>query len=151
MSYIPTSWLFLEGVKSALYTSDTFLFSATASITFKDDSHVFQNCFTLAFLDFCPASMMLSSFWLFETDTIIRLTSDMLEFLMFIFPCIMTQYTNMNNRMQLCRIIYYSLVAIRVSSDIFTHHQMPLNCITASGITQVCRCQLVPAGSDIRV
>jgi hypothetical protein len=47
--------------------------------------------------------------------------------------------------MQLCRIIYYSLVfiaALHVSSDIFAHHQEHLNCITASGITHVCRCQL---------
>jgi len=44
--------------------------------------------------------------------------------------------------MQLCRIIYYSLAALYVSSDIFAHHQEHLNCITASGITHVCRCQL---------
>ena len=36
--------------------------------------------------------------------------------------------------MQLCRIIYYSLAALHVSSDIFTHHQEHLNCFTASGI-----------------
>jgi len=30
--------------------------------------------------------------------------------------------------MQLCRIIYYSLAALRVSSDIFAHHQEHLNC-----------------------
>jgi hypothetical protein len=45
--------------------------------------------------------------------------------------------------MQLCRIIYYSLDAVRVLSDIFAHHQEHLNCITASGITHVCRCRLV--------
>ena len=45
--------------------------------------------------------------------------------------------------MQLCRIIYYSLAALHVSSDIFVHHQEHLNCITASGITHVCRCRLV--------
>ena len=45
--------------------------------------------------------------------------------------------------MQLCRIIYYSLAALHVSSDIFTHHQEHLNCITASGITHV---QSLPAG-----
>ena len=44
--------------------------------------------------------------------------------------------------MQLCRIIYYSLAALHVSSDIFAHHQEHLNCITASGIIHVCRCQL---------
>jgi hypothetical protein len=42
----------------------------------------------------------------------------------------------MTNKMQLCRIIYYSLATLRVSSDIFAHHQEHLNCITASGITQ---------------
>jgi len=51
----------------------------------------------------------------------------------------MTQYTKKTNKMQLCRIIYYSLAALRVSSDIFAHHQERLNCITASDITHVCR------------
>jgi len=49
----------------------------------------------------------------------------------------MTQYTKMTNKMQLCKIIYYSLAALHVSSDIFAHHQEHLNCITASGITDV--------------
>jgi len=31
--------------------------------------------------------------------------------------------------MQLCRIIFYSLAALHVSSDIFAHHQDHLNCI----------------------
>jgi len=31
--------------------------------------------------------------------------------------------------MQLCRIIYYSLAALHVPSDIFAHHQEHLNCI----------------------
>ena len=44
---------------------------------------------------------------------------------------------------QLCRIIYYSLAALHVSSDIFAHHQEHLNCITASGITHICRFWLV--------
>jgi len=35
------------------------------------------------------------------------------------------------------------MAAIRVLSDIFAHHQEHLNCITASGITHVCRCQLL--------
>jgi len=48
----------------------------------------------------------------------------------------------MTNKMQLCRKIYYSLAALHVSSDIFAHHQEHLNCITASGITHVCRCWL---------
>ena len=30
--------------------------------------------------------------------------------------------------MQLCRIIFYSLAALHVSSDIFAHHQEHLNC-----------------------
>jgi hypothetical protein len=45
--------------------------------------------------------------------------------------------------MQLCRIVYYSLAALHVSSDTFVHHQEHLNCITASGITHVCLCRLV--------
>jgi len=45
--------------------------------------------------------------------------------------------------MQQCRIIYYSLAALHVSSDIFAHHQEHLYYITASGITHVCHCQLV--------
>jgi hypothetical protein len=44
--------------------------------------------------------------------------------------------------MQLCRTIYYSVAALRVSSDIFAHHREHVNCITAFGITHVCRCQL---------
>ena len=72
-----------------------------------------------------------------------RLFSFMFMNLIFMFPCIMTQYTKMTNKMQLCRIIYYSLAALHVSSDIFTHLQDHLKCITASGITHVCRCRLV--------
>jgi len=49
----------------------------------------------------------------------------------------------MANEMQLCRIIYFSLAALHVSSDIFVHHQEHLNCITVCGITHVCRCRLV--------
>jgi len=49
----------------------------------------------------------------------------------------------MSNKMQLCRIIYYSLAALQVSSDIFAHYQEHLKCVTASGITHVCRCWLV--------
>jgi hypothetical protein len=66
----------------------------------------------------------------------------------------------MTNKIQLCRIIYYSWASLHVSSDTFAHHQEHLNCITASGITRVCYCRLVImgvlelmilAGSDIRV
>ena len=52
------------------------------------------------------------------------------------------EYTKMINKMQLCRIVYCTLAALHVSSDIFAHHQEHLNCITAFGITHVCRCQL---------
>ena len=45
--------------------------------------------------------------------------------------------------MQLCRIIYYSLAALHVLSDIFAHHQEHLHCLMASGITHICCCQLV--------
>jgi hypothetical protein len=45
--------------------------------------------------------------------------------------------------MQMSRIIYYSLAALHVSSDIFAHHQEHLNYITTSGITHVCRYQMV--------
>ena len=48
----------------------------------------------------------------------------------------------MPNKMQLCSIIYYSLAAVHVSSDIFAYLQEHLNCITASGITHVCCYQL---------
>jgi hypothetical protein len=34
----------------------------------------------------------------------------------------------MTNKIQLCRIIYCSLTALHVSSDIFAHHQEHLNC-----------------------
>jgi len=50
----------------------------------------------------------------------------------------------MANKKQLCRIIYYTLAALHVSRDIFAHHQEYLNYVTASGITHVCRCRLVP-------
>jgi hypothetical protein len=46
-----------------------------------------------------------------------------------------------DQKMQLCWIIYYSLAAKHVSNDIFVHHQEHLNCITAFGITNVCRCR----------
>jgi len=49
----------------------------------------------------------------------------------------------MANKMQLCRIIYYSLAALHVSSDIFARHQEHLNCITLSDITHVYGCRMV--------
>jgi hypothetical protein len=41
----------------------------------------------------------------------------------------------LTNKMQLCRIIYYSLAALHVSSDIFAHHQEHLNCNTEAVIS----------------
>jgi len=80
--------------------------------------------------------------------------------LIFMVPCIMITFFKMTNKMQMCWIIYCSLTALHVSSDVFAHHQEHLNCITASVIIHVCRCRLVswmiwnlsmtPAGSDIR-
>jgi hypothetical protein len=35
----------------------------------------------------------------------------------------------MTNKTQLCGIIYCSLTALNVSSDIFAHHQEHINCI----------------------
>jgi len=35
------------------------------------------------------------------------------------------------------------LTALHISSDIFAHRQEHLTCVTASGITHVCRCRLV--------
>ena len=37
-------------------------------------------------------------------------------------------FTKTTNKMQMCRIIYCSLTALHVSSDIFAHHQEHLNC-----------------------
>jgi hypothetical protein len=49
--------------------------------------------------------------------------------MIFKFSCVMLQYTKITNKMQLCRIIYCSLTALHVSSDIFAHHQEHLNCM----------------------
>jgi hypothetical protein len=51
---------------------------------------------------------------------------------------------------KLYRIIYYSLSALHVSSDISVHHPEYLNCITASGIKHVYCCQLA-ATNEVRV
>ena len=45
--------------------------------------------------------------------------------------------------MHLCRIIYYSLAALHVSSDIFAHHQEHLNCIYSFWYYT---CMSLPAG-----
>jgi len=39
------------------------------------------------------------------------------------------RYAKMTNKMQQCRMIYCSLTALHVSSDIFAHRQEHLNCI----------------------
>jgi hypothetical protein len=38
------------------------------------------------------------------------------------------QFLQNDHKMQMCRIIYCSLIALHVSSDIFAHHQEHLNC-----------------------
>jgi hypothetical protein len=65
------------------------------------------------------------------------------ECLIFMFPCIVIYYTQMTNKMQLCRKIYYSLAALHVLNDIFAHRQERLNCIIVSGFTHACCCRLV--------
>jgi len=54
---------------------------------------------------------------------------NLIEHLTFMVPCIMIKFRKMTNKMQLCRIIYCSLTALHVSSDIFAHYQEHLNCI----------------------
>ena len=49
--------------------------------------------------------------------------------LTFMVPCIKIYSTEMTSKMQQCRIIYCSLAALHVSSDIFAHHQEHLNSI----------------------
>jgi len=51
--------------------------------------------------------------------------------------------TKTTNQMQLCRLIYYSLSALRVSSYVFAHHQECFIVFTASGSIHQCRCRLV--------
>jgi hypothetical protein len=48
--------------------------------------------------------------------------------LTFMVQCIMIIFTKMTNKMQLCWIVYYSLTALHVSSNIIAHHQEHLNC-----------------------
>ena len=42
--------------------------------------------------------------------------------LIFMVPCIMITFFKMTNKMQMCWIIYCSLTALHVSSDVFAHH-----------------------------
>jgi hypothetical protein len=51
--------------------------------------------------------------------------------------------TKTTNKMQLCRLICYSLSALHVSGDVFAHHQEHLTVFTASGNIHQCRCRLV--------
>jgi hypothetical protein len=57
----------------------------------------------------------------------------------------------MTNKLQLCRIIYYSLAALHVSSDIFAIIRSVKTVFIASGITHVCCCRLVSWDSCIAV
>jgi hypothetical protein len=50
---------------------------------------------------------------------------------------------NSTNKMQLCRLLYYSLSALHVSGDVFAHHQEHLTVFTVSGNIHQCRCRLV--------
>jgi len=54
--------------------------------------------------------------------------------------CILTKTTN---KMQLCRLIYYSLSALHVSGDVFAHHPEHLTVFTVSVNIPQCRCRLV--------
>jgi len=47
------------------------------------------------------------------------------------------------NKMKLCRLIYYSKSALRVSGDVFAHHQEHLTVFTVSGSIHQFRCRLV--------
>jgi len=49
----------------------------------------------------------------------------------------------MTNKMQLCRIIYCSLTALRISSDIIAHNQEHLNCNYSFWFIHVYRCRLL--------
>ena len=51
--------------------------------------------------------------------------------------------TKTTNKMQLCRLLYYSLSALHVSADVFAHNQEHLTVFTASGSIHQCRCLLV--------
>jgi hypothetical protein len=51
------------------------------------------------------------------------------------------------NKMKLCRLIYYSLSALRVLGDVFAHHQKYLTVFTASASSS--NASMTPAGSNI--
>jgi hypothetical protein len=62
----------------------------------------------------------------------------------YVVPCIMIEITKMTNKMQLCRIIYCSLAALHVSSDIFAHHQEHLNCRLSLDISRQRHTWIIP-------
>jgi hypothetical protein len=47
------------------------------------------------------------------------------------------------NKMQLYRLIYFSLLAVHVSGDVFAHHQEHLAVFTVSGSVHPGCCRLV--------
>jgi hypothetical protein len=51
--------------------------------------------------------------------------------------------TKTTKKLQLCRLIYYSLSAVHVSGDVFTHHQEHFTVFAASGNIHNCRFRLV--------
>jgi hypothetical protein len=46
------------------------------------------------------------------------------------------------NKMQLCRLIYYSKSALHVSGEVFAHHQENLSVCTVSGSIHLSSCRL---------
>src|SRR5215475_5786963 len=51
------------------------------------------------------------------------------------------------NKMQVCRLIYYSYSALHVSDDIFAHHQEHLTVFTVSGGIHPSCCRHHPAAT----
>jgi len=47
------------------------------------------------------------------------------------------------NKMQIYRLIYFSLLALHVSGDVFAHHQEHLTVFTVSGSNNTSCCRLV--------
>jgi len=57
--------------------------------------------------------------------------------------------TKITNKLQIRRLIYYSLSVLHVSGDIFAHHQKHLTVFTASGTIHQYRCRLVSWMSSV--
>jgi len=51
--------------------------------------------------------------------------------------------TKTTNKMQLYRLIYYSLSPLHVSGDVFAHYQEHMTVFTVSVSFHQCRCRLV--------